>query len=404
MVRISFLSFVICINTLCVQAQTSACLTNEEVEILPGRYLTADQYPWPAARAEYFNQMTTVSDKAMARRTLGQIEKIEQQSHSGFNLIGGNWENYYSTEGYAFFSDTRLGKYSFQSALHEFFCAKGKLVRNEEASTILRIYVNSIPINTLERFLRNPFGTSMGDYDFGLQYADWKNHKPADVNAPLISLFNYLSCNNQQILNAVNSGNDYFQDIAEKDIRPNNRSNYIYRYWFVKKMDLSVLIPVSRKEYLQSLLEYYEREKLHFPKLIDKLTKDHDAGVKQYSSWEADVADKISVVKKALAEHNQEWLSATAVVNLLDDAAQNYKANLAKRTNNNRFWKFYDNEAKGMPLYQYNPAYFKIGTTSPAKPQMITIAFRYVSIPSSLRLLNNFTINFDFATLKKMVE
>jgi len=380
------------------------CKTNADVDAMPGKYLTAAECPWPAVRAGYFNKMSGTADKAIAKQLLAKIEKIEQQSHAGFDLTGGNWENYYSTEGYGYFDNAKLGQYTFQSALYEFFCAKGKSMRNSEYSTVLRIYVNAIPLNTLERFLRNTFGSSMGEYDFGFQYADWKNHKPADVQAQLIPLFTYMGCNSPLLIDAINSGNNFFQDTPEKDIKPNNRSNYIYRYWFVKKNNLPVLLPVSRKEYLQSLVEYYEREKLYFPKLITKLTTEHANGVKQYSNWETDVADKIAVVKKVLSEHNEEWLAAPAIINRIEDAALTYKNKLMERTNYNRFWKFYGGENKSESLYKYNPEYFKNSPSGLAKPQIVSISFRYVTMPSSLRLLDNFTKKFDFNAVKKMQE
>ncbi len=386
------------------QLVAQTCKTTAELDAFPGKYLTAAQYPWPAVRAEYFMNMATAADKAMAKQILGQIEKTEQQSHAGFSLSGGNWENYYSTKGYGYFGNTKLGQYRFESSLHEFFCLNGKLKRNDEAGTILRIYVNDIPTNTLDRFLKQPFGSSIGEYDFGFQYLDWKNHKPADVNAPLIDLFTYLSCNNEQLLKAINSGESYFQDVPEKDIKPNNRSSFIYRYWFIKKKDLPVLLPVSRREYLESLLEYYERERLYFPKLLAQLNEEHSNSIKQYSSWEADVSDKIAVVKKALNDHDNDWLSAQAVINRTEDAAQTYKASLKERTNYNRFWKFYDNSNKTQLLYKYNPGYFKTITKGAAKPQLITVAFRYVTIPSSLRIMNNFTEHFDFDAVRGLLE
>lgn len=403
MKRIIFLLLSI-IPVLSQRVLAQDCKTNADLDATPGKYVTAAEYPWPAVRAEYFAKMTTTKDKAMAKQIAGQIEKAEQQSHAGFKLTGGNWENTYSSKGYEYLGNTKLGQYRFESSLHEFFCLNGKLKRNDEAGTILRIYVNEIPTNTLDRFLNLPFGSNIGDYDFGFQYQDWKNHKPADVDAQLIGLFTYFSCNNDQLLTAINSGDGYFQDVPEKDIKPNNRSNYIYRYWFVKKKDIPVLVPVSRKEYLQSLLEYYEREKLYFPKLVSQLTQDHDNGVRQYSSWEADVADKIAVVKKTLNEHDTDWLSAQAVINRLEDGSQTYKAGLKERTNYKRFWKFYDNQSKSEPLYKYNPDYFKNTAQGAAKPQVISVAFRYVSIPLSLRILDNFTKSFDFTALKKMLE
>lgn len=401
---VKLFSTLFCITALFGFCNAQDCKTNADLDAAPGKYLTAAEYPWPAARAEYFNQMTTAADKAMAKQVLSKVEGIEQQSHNGFNLTGGNWESIYSTEDYGYAANTKLGQYTFQSALYEFFCAKGKSVRNSEYSTVLRMYINKIPVNILSPIITMPFGSSFGSYDFGFQYMDWRNHKPVDVQAQLITLFTFMGCNNQQLTDAVNTGNNFFQDVPEKDIRPNNRSNYVTRYWFVKKSNLPVLLPVSRKEYLESLLEYYERERLYFPKLTAKLTGDHDKGVSQYSNWEANVADKIATVKKAMKEHNAEWLSGQAIINRIEDASLSYKARLAERTNYNRFWKFYGNENKSEPLYKYNPEYFKATAKDLAKPQILSIAFRYVTIPASLRLLDNFTKKFDFDAVRRMIE
>jgi len=385
-----------------VQAQD--CKTSADLDATPGKYQTAAQYPWPAVRAEYFNEMNTAADKAMAKKTLEQIEKTEQQSHVGFNLTGGNWENTFSTVGYQYLSNLNLGQYTFSAALYELFCANGKAKRNSEYSSVLRIYVNQLQLATLDRFLSSPFGTSFGSYDFGMQYADWKNHKPADVNAKLINLFTYLTCNNSSLLETINSGNGYFQDVADKDIKLNNRSNFITRYWFIKKKDIPVLLPVSRKEYLQSLLEYYNREKIYFTKLVAQLKEEKDNSIKYYSKWEKDVADKIAIVQKTLNEHNEDWLSKQAIVNPASDNEKRYNANLTEQTNYNRFWKFYDNEARSVPLYKYNPDYFKSNQKGSASPQIISVAFRYVTMPSSLRLFKNFTEHFDFENLRTMLE
>ncbi len=380
------------------------CKTTAELDIVPGEYLTAAQHPWPAARADYFKELKTAADKAIAKKTLEQIEKAEQQSRAGFSLTGGNWENTFSGNGYEYAGSVKLGKYYLQAGHYEFFCAAGKLKRNTEYGTVLRIYVNAIPVNTLERFLRNPFGRSFGNYDLGFEYADWKNHKLSDPGDKLIKLFTYFSCNTPSLLEAINTGQDYFQDVAEKDVKLNSRVPHIYRYWFVKKKNMPVLIPVSRKEYLVSLLEYYEREKLYFTKLVAKLTADRDNSVKQYDGWETVVNEKIELVKNILATQKEDWLGAQAIINRSEDVYQNNKHKLKEKINYNRFWRFYDNEKKSEPLYQYNAGYFKTAATGAATPQFITVAFRYVTLPSSLRLLQNFTDKFDYPAYYKLLQ
>lgn len=389
----------------CNMAFSQDCKTNDEVDAIPGKYLTAAQYPWPAVRAEYFNNLSAAADKAIAKQTLGQIEKIEGQSHAGFNLTGGNWENIYSSKGYNYLANAKLGAYTFQSALYEYFCNNGKIKRNGEFSTVLRIYVNAIPVNTLIPILDIPFTNQHdGLFDFlGLQDKDPKKHT-LTAAAQSIDLFSYLSCNNNELIAAINNGDNFFQDIAPKDIKPNNRNIFVTRYWFIKKKNLPVLLPVSRKEYLQSLLEYYDREKLYFPKLVAKLTEEHSSSLKLYNNWQADVEDKIAVVKKALSNHDEGWLSAQAVINRTEDVALTYQAKLNERTNYKRFWDFSGTANKNEPLYRYNPEYFKTTAQGPAKPQIISIAFRYITIAPSLRLLNNITNNFDFNAMKRILE
>jgi len=395
--------FTLCmaLNAALVNAQV--CKTTADLETVPGKYQTAAEYPWPAVRAEYFKNLTSAADKTIAKQILGQLEKAEARSRTGFNLTGGNWENYYSAKGYAYMGHIRVGQYTFQSALYEYFCLNGKLKRNSEYETVLRIHVNEIPINALRPFLENPFGTSIGEYDFNFQFQDWKNHKSANVNDPLISLFNYLASNNEELINAINSGEGYFQDVAEKDIKQNSRSRYINRFWFIKKKDVPVLVPVSRKDYLQSLLEYYEREKLYFPKLMTELASNHNTSIERnYGNWEADVADKIAKVKNVLASNTEDWLKQQAIINRVEDVSQNYKAQLKERTNYNRFWMFYDNAKKSQSLYKINPDYFKANSRTGASPQLIIAVFRYVSMPLSLKLMNNFSDNFDFDSCKKL--
>jgi len=397
--------FLGCIALGCMQNSFAQnCKTTAELDIVPGQYLTAAQHPWPAARASYFEELKTAADKAIAKKTLELIEKAEQQSRMGFNLTGGNWENTFSSNGYQYAGNNRLGKFYLQAAHYEFFCASGKLKRNTEYGTVLRVYVNSIPLNTLDPFLQNPFGSSFGNYDLGFEYADWKNHKLTDPGDKLINLFTYLSCNDPSLLEAINTGQHYFQDVAEKDVKLNSRVPLIHRYWFIKKNNGPVLVPVSRKEYLLSLLEYYQREKLYFTKLVDKLTGDRDNSVKQYDEWETAVNEKIEIVKKTLSTQKEDWLRSQAVINRMEDASQNYKNKLKERINYNRFWKFYDGEKKSEPLYQYNLNYFKTTTTGAATPQLITVAFRYVTLPSSLRLLHNFTNRFDYTAYYKLLQ
>lgn len=125
------------------------CADKAELDSEPGKYLTSAQYPWPAVRAAYYSKLNTAAEKATGKQTLEQIEKLEQKTRSNFTLTGGSLENTFSSEGYQFIGDSRLADYRMQQGFFEWICVNKKMQRNGEYSTVLRIYVNSLPINNL---------------------------------------------------------------------------------------------------------------------------------------------------------------------------------------------------------------------------------------------------------------
>jgi hypothetical protein len=60
--------------------------------------------------------------------------------------------------------------------------------------------------------------------------------------------------------------------------------------------------------------------------------------------------------------------------------------------------------ANGDGLYKLNPVYFSKDAAGPAKPQLIELSYRYVKVPAGQRLVENFTKNFDFAAVQKMLQ
>lgn len=373
------------------------CATKEELATALGKYFTAAQYPWPAVRAEYFKEMTVPQDKAAAKQTLEQIEKLEQQSRAGFTLAGGSLEAYYSSEGYEYAGAKKLADYRFQAAFHEYICINKKVARNSEYSTVLRVYVNKLPVNTLSPYMRAIAKT--GDERY-LQ-KDWKNYK-AGVASPEIDVFTYLGCSSPELIAAINSGKGYWQNIPESEIRKNTYE-YIYRYWFVKKGDAPMLLPVSRKEYLESLLEFYDRESLYLTKSSNYEAASNETKQAKFGDIPAVLASKKEIVSQALKENSAEWLSRQAMVNETEDLYLNQQQKLPEYSSYLTFHKFYDNEKGSIPLYKYNPAYFSASSKSPANPEFMTIAFRYVHMPAHLSLINNFTKNFEEETWQKLL-
>lgn len=396
-----FVLFIVCSHSVQAQAPYGApCNSSDELQTLPGKYFTADQHPWPAVRAEYFKKLTTASEKATARQVLLQIEKLEQQSRSNQAPAGGSWESTFSSEGYHYLGDNRLADYRLQLGFYNFICVKNSVIRNSEYNTVLRVFVNNIRLNTLSKYINHlSYSGSMSDNQYG--HKDWKAFRPG-IASPKISLFTYLECSNIALVNTINSGKGYWQDVPENEIRKNT-FDHVYRYWFIKKTDIPVLVPVSRKEYLESLLEFYDREQLYLPKSSNYEHSSAVARQNYFGDLAAVLANKKAIVSKVLKENSADWLSKQAVINLQEDNYQNQKQKLPRYSSDLTFYKFYDNEKGARPLYKYNQAYFAVTKQNKAEPALLTIAFRYVSKAAHLDLINNFTQRFDEGAWKKLL-
>ncbi len=376
-----------------------SCNNEDDAATMPGRYHTAAQYPWPSARAEYFKDLLA-TDRPTAKGVCEQIEKLEQNSRNSMAPTGGSLENTFTAYGYKFYNNKKMAAYGTVSALYKWNCYKNKITRNTEFSTVLRVFVNRIPFNEWER--NAPIRMAFPNPDYKYFYKDWKNKKPG-VDADAIELFNYISYNenaSKELLQAINTGNDYWQNIPEKEIKPNS-FDHIYRYWFIKKSEKPLLVEVTRKEYLESLLAYFEREKLH---LTEKTQKLYDNEKKYYENWQSVIENKKQRVLSALKDNETEWLSKPAIVNRDEDIYQNQKEKLPEYISDFTFRKFYDNEGKAQRLYKMNPAYFSGNVQKPGDPAFIVLSLRYVSKPAHLKLMNNFTKNLNRAAWQKLLK
>ncbi|HRE63126.1 MAG TPA: hypothetical protein PKU77_05020, partial [Ferruginibacter sp.] len=174
-----------------------------------------------------------------------------------------------------------------------------------------------------------------------------------------------------------------------------------------------LLIPVSRKQYLEDMLAYLELEKANFELLN---TKQLNEIANQTAEWakkkrESLESDKLAYpkfydakktkLKDLLAKQKPEWLQKPAVVDqstLLKEADKILQA----------LGRFYDEEGEyKSALYVLNPAYFTDNKGQSAKPLFMEVQFRYELNKDkgySARLFNNFLKNFDMEAVKKMLQ
>lgn len=409
-------------------ANAQTCQTSKDLEAIPGKQIDAANNEWPQQRAHWFDALGTQANKTTANTVLTKIETLEKQSRSNFVFTGGVLKSGFSSKEAAYTaSQFLLANYDLNIGCHEYICVKNALKVNSEYAIVFRAYVNRFKdiqyaFNTLDKqaFYATP-------YKFDSKY---------------IKLHDFIRIPDKAMFDAITSnGKGFYQDVPDDKVKPGNRSIFITRHWYITKAGTLILVPVTRKEYLEALLEYYDREKLQTTNTIAEIEKTYATRVKnaagnqqrlddakrsytidlaRYPDWQQRIATKIELVNKALKE-NSEWLSKPAVVKVKQEnlswrnyygqgpneyvTIDGYNADTkedAQKTGAFTFSGFWDDKG-GDVLYKYNPEYFK-GNASPIAPRMIDLAYRYVKTPLGDKLVDNFTRNFDFEAVRKLIE
>lgn len=178
----------------------------------------------------------------------------------------------------------------------------------------------------------------------------------------------------------------------------------IERYYSITKPGVPVLVPVSRREFLEALLEYYEIEKTNFINEAAAMVKNENYK-NRISILEADKVayNKMYEAKKEritnlLKTKSADWLNKQV-------ATQEKVRENDKNKPSNGLFDFYDFE-NGTLLYKYNPGFTK--NKDRFKPVIISVRciYRYGNelYQWSENLIKNFEKNFDFEALRKMLE
>lgn len=408
------------------QVNAQLCQSSKELEALPGRQIDAAHWEWPKEKAHWFDELGTAANKSTANAMLTKIETLEKQSRVNYNLTGCVLKTAFSGK----ISTIMGGKsplvcYSLNMGCYEYICVKNKMIVNGEYQNVFRAYVNRY--------------TGI-ESAFSFQDEAYFYETPKKYNGQFIALYNFIKMGASK---NVNSGKGFYQDIPEASIKDGDRSVYMTRHWYFSKPGVLLFVPVTRKEYLEALLVYYERERLliadkireievesagvmknpqKYPQLYEDGKRNSVVRKAKYPDWEQKINTKKAIVQKALKENTAEWLAQPAVVKPKAETftwKNNYgpgtKDNVwidtyyadtkedAQRTGSFTFSGFWDNKS-GTVLYKYNADYFKGLEKNPAKPYMIELTYRYVKTTLGKNLVENFTKNFDFDAIKNMLE
>jgi hypothetical protein len=405
---------------------STPCGSRAEADDMPGIYTDHNNTKYG------FTLKGTPAEKTAMMKNLIAVEKLEETSRKDFKLTGCIARVSFARWGSSSYGKNIYANYGYSLSAYALVCNvsqhAAKIV--DEYRTTFRIDFNpSIMPGGVHAVGTGEFNMKNGNplYEIPVEAKAGPNfEKDKTANPSRVSQYiseatlmvarsdNYKDFHGDFL--KINNGNGYVEHWemgARYDKHGPDSYQWIDRRYFLTKPGVPLLIPVSRRQYLQDMLEYLEIEKANFEydnaQRIKNIGNNTSESAKRtLAALEADklAYPKIYEAKKAklndiLTKQKPEWLQKPAVIDqdkLLKDANKILEA----------LGRFYDAEGEyKCALYVLNPAYFVSNNGQSAKPLFIEVQFRYEITKDfgySSRLFTNWEKNFDMEALKKMLQ
>lgn len=412
--------------------------TGETVLNEPGRYW--DAHTGIAAGGAKSGYSTT--DLANAKKMMTAFENICKPK---LQFTGGLAKASFASDSRSFYNQELANTYRYNLGFHQFVCniQTHKLAIVDEYQGVLRITANP--------WFQTAFHSFEGN---AAAYKIPANSQ--SINAPFIGVLNYYAFIDDRLVNAINSGNGFI-DLTTEGVgdqltqstgqvlenKPGkgygwNGSNgfvamgsvsFIFRHAFIAHSDIPFFIPVTRKQFLTDLLEFYDREKPELVANMDdrirKLAKTISESEKTNSSYLQDqknrqviqeqsakdiltISDqKKKTVTQLLQSKDEKWLNQQAIVQGDNKAfTVPYNRNInAKEIYGNFFFTEFYTGSEGLKLYRINPAYMKKYPPGGAKPSIIDVMYRFKTGDKFLTGINDSFINqLDLDAFRRLLE
>ena len=402
------------------------CGSRADADAMPGIYTDHNNTKYG------FALKGTPAEKAAMMKNLIAVEKLEEAGRKDFKLTGCIARTDFARNGNSDYGKNTYVRYWYSMGVYALVCNvnqhAGKIV--DEFRTVFRVEFNPAitpggfrAVSTGEFSIKNgnPLYNIPVEAKAGPNFEKDKANNPGHVSQYIseATLMGARSDNYKDYHSdflKLNNGKGYVEHWemgARYDTHGPNSYQFIDRRYFLTKPGVPLLIPVSRKQYLQDMLEYFEIEKANFEydnaeKIKNIGNNTSESAKRTLAALEADklAYPRIYEAKKAkvndlLVKQKQEWLQKPAVVDqarMLKDADKILEA----------LGRFYDQEGEDKcALYVLNPAYFVSNNGQAAKPLLIEVQFRYEITKDygySSRLFNNWEQHFDMSALRKMIE
>lgn len=419
------------------EKQITRDCTGESVQNEPGRFWDAHNgWATGGGKGEY-----TATEINSAKKMMTAFENVCKPK---LQFTGGLAKASFGTGSKSFYNRSVTNTYMYNLGFHEFVCniQTHKLAIVDEYQGVLRVTANP-SFQTVFHFFEGNIAA----------YKIPANSQQA--TAPFIAVYNYYAFADNRLVNAINNGNGFIELPAEGVGDQLNQSNgqvlenkpgkgygwngsngfvtigavgFIFRHAFITHTDLPFFIPVSRKQFLTDLLEFYDREKpelvANMQEKIKNLAKTIIESGKNNSSYLQGQKDRQAIqeqaakdiltiseqkkqtVTKLLQSKDEKWLNQQAIVpgdNKAFTVPSNRNINTKEIYGNFYFTDFYTG-SEGLKLYQVNPEYLKKYPPNGARPAIIDVIYRFRTSDKFLTGVNDSFINqLDLGEFRKLL-
>jgi hypothetical protein len=389
--------------TSCIYAQT--CNESSDLLYETGRYVDASKTPLGGFVSDF-----NPNEKIVALKTL---KTLEPDVKKVCLIKGGVAQAFFHFAEQYYFDKYAFKTYTYKIGFYNYSCVKGKIVESSE-------YISDFSV-TINPSINPYFGIPQEYASYGSNF-DAIPGKNGLLKIPLLS---YLVFENEEHLEKLNSGEGYFDDTNEIS---SNMVKDIYRTWYIIPKNKKIVVEVSRKEYLESLLEFYERENIASSKKYNIMIREANENIPKYqkngnqamvqshleNKQDAEKAiekyllykeTKSAAVKKLLQSKSEEWLMQVAKINP-KIRNSNYCDSYKDFDATGYFtFKNFCETSEGKKVCKLNPDLFKEQAKAPATPLFLKVSFRYKSnTPFTLNIKEGFIKNIDFETLRKIIQ
>lgn len=389
-------------------ATAQPCSATDDLSKITGKFVDHNWTPVGGYVSDY-----STAEKTMALKTMNTLEAVCKKDFFGNGFVGKGSFGFKQGD---YFNTVFLGTYHYDIGFYDLKCINGQLKTAHEFGTNLTITANPVVYPNLQVPVNG-----QGD-----KFTVKGSRKERLLNIPL---HRYIVFTDKDEFEKINNGTGYTESAPQYHDAYDKHPDII-RSWYITPAGKKLFVAVTRKEYLESLLEFYAIEKEVLVQRLDKILKINRETLKQYekdkdgkdkkdyqyftesiAGSEKDKARAItnyetkkSKVTTLLQTKPESWLQESAALNPAV-MTNNYRCDAVSEYTKTGVHTFNDflNGQNGLVVYKWNPELFKLQPAG--TPVFFKVSVRYkAGIAISEAVRDHYTNHLDFAAVKKILE